>query len=603
MRNDSVSPRALALVPSVGQAVASPTGRQIAMVVECDARAAIHLVSLDGAPPRVLTADVSPTGARVWGPRDLDWSPDGRHLAFVASVDGRQDVWTIDVTTGSLRQITNYNWPDRTPRWSPDGRSLAIVTEIDGRDSIGVVDADGGWPRRLTDPAFHSADHAWSPDGRTLAFVSNRQPDQASHNLDLWAVDLQSGDERRLTEPDGNADTEPRWSPDGRRLVFVSERTGWKQVWTMAADGSDARPVAPETAEQTGPVWSPDGRRLAWVRGVGVTARLTVVAADDGQTVAVAPSAHGGTVADLSWFGEGEALCTVESSPVTAGEVWVRPIDGEVPTRLTAVVPAAVAALDLIEPSTVWVRGGDGLQIESLLFVPRGVRPGEERPALVYVHGGPTWQVMRGWLPEVQHLVSHGYTVIAPNFRGSTGYGRDFDRANDDDWGGGDLDDCVAAADELRRLPWIASDRIGIWGGSYGGYLTLLALGKRPDAFQVGIDLYGSSDEATLWLQTDAPGRRGIEQEIGSPLLRRSGFQAGAPLRYADRIRAPLLMLHGEDDQRVTLQQSEAMRTELDRLGKCYEYHRYPDEPHGFKRVDNWVDSQERIVDFLGRYL
>lgn len=603
MPGQPLTPRALAMAPIVGHAMASPAAPLVAVVVELDTRTHIALVPLDGGAPRRLTADVAPGGAKLWGTRDLDWSPDGRRLAFVAEVGGRQNVWTIDVETGELTRVTNHHWPDRTPRWSPDGRSLAVVTEVDGQDWIGVVDAAGGWPRRITDPAFTNYEPTWSPDGTRIAFTSKRDGDRRGHGREVWVVDVATGAETRLTEEDGNLDAEPAWSPDGSRIAFVSERTGWKQIWTVAPDGSDARPVAPEEAEQAAPTWSPDGTRLAWVVQRGVEARIAVVDAATGEAVAVAEGGLGGAVASPSWRSDGGALVVVESSPTAARDAWLRPVgDGEA-TAVTAGMPAALAACPLVEPSAVWYESGDGTRCEALLYTPADARPGEARPALVYVHGGPTWLIERRWIPEIQHLVAEGYTVIAPNFRGSTGYGRAFDRANDGDWGGGDLEDCVAAAEHLRGLPWVAPDRIGIWGGSYGGYMTLLALGKRPDAFQAGVDLFGSSDEATLWMQSDAVGRRGIEEEVGIPLRERAVFRAGAPLHYAEQIRAPLLMLHGEEDRRVTLEQSEAMQRALDRLGKVYEYHRYPGEPHGFRKIDNWVDAQERTVDFLGRYL
>ncbi len=598
-----LTPRAIAMAPIVGHAVASPTGAVAAVVVELDTRTHIELVPLDGGTPRRLTADVAPGGASLWGARDLDWSPDGQRLAFVAAVDDRQNVWTIETETGDLVRVTNYNWPDRTPRWSPDGASLAVVTEVDGQDWIGVVDAAGSWPRRLTDLACTSDEPAWSPDGSRIVFTSKRDGDRLGHGREVWVVDVATGAETRLTEEDGNLDAEPTWSPDGSRIAFVSERTGWKQVWTMAPDGSDARPLAPEDAEQTEPTWSPDGSRIAWISQRGVEADLAVADATTGERVVIAESGPDGAVASISWRSGGGAVLTVEASPTRVRDVWLRPLGTGEPAPVTASMPAALAACPLVEPESVWFDSGDGTRCQALLYVPADAQPGEARPALVYVHGGPTWLIDRRWLPEVQHLVAEGYTVIAPNFRGSTGYGRAFDRANDGDWGGGDLDDCVAAGKYLRGLPWVAPDRIGIWGGSYGGYMTLLALGKRPDAFQAGVDLFGSSDEATLWMQSDPVGRRGIEEEVGIPLRNRAAFRAGAPLHYAERITAPLLMLHGEEDRRVTLEQSEAMKRALDRLGKVYEYHRYPGEPHGFRRIDNWVDAQERTVDFLGRFL
>ncbi len=602
MRNRSVTPHAIACVPLIGQAVAAPRDSRVAYVVEHDARVQIVLLSLEERPSRTLTADVAPPSARTWGPRDIDWSPDGRSLAFVGGEHGESNLWMIDVETGDLRRLTHYNWSDHSPRWSPDGRWLSIVTEVDGIDCVNVVDRNGGWPRRLTDPSFPSAEPAWSPDGTTIAFQSNRGDDQRSHNRDIWIVDVASGDERRLTEADGHADTGPVWSPDGTRIAFVSERSGWKQIWTMTADGSDQHPLAPEEAEQIEPVWRPGGQHLAAVRRDGVVAEPLVIDATTGERVVLPSASAIGTIGSLSWFATGNALCAIAGSPTSANDIWKLPLAAE-PTRISDAMPATLVAQPLVQPSTIRFASGDGQEIEALLFTPHDVKPDEGRPGLVYVHGGPTWQVERSWLPEIQHLVGAGYTVLAPNFRGSTGYGRDFDRANDQDWGGGDLEDCVAAAAELRRLGWIAADRVGIWGGSYGGYLTLLALGKHPDVFQAGVDLYGSSDEATLWMQSDTPGRRGIEEEVGVPLLDRERFRAGAPLSYVDQIKAPLLMLHGEDDRRVTLAQSEAMRTALDRLGKVFEYHRYPGEPHGFRKIDNWIDVQVKTVDFLGRFL
>lgn len=598
MTSKPINPRAFAL-PLIGQAVASRVGNRVACVAELDARIQIVLLPGDGGPPRQLTADVAPPAARSWSGPDIDWSPDGRTLAFVGLDRGRSNVWTVHAETGDVRRTTNHNWTDRSPRWSPDGLSIAMVTEIDGVDTVGVAAAGGGWPRRLTALDTHASEPAWSPDGRALAVTATPVGDR-SHNRDIRAVDVATGAERRLTATDGNADTSPAWSPDGDRIAFVSERSGWKQVWTMAADGSDQRLVSPEEAEQTAPAWSPDGARLGWLSRRGIDADVVAFDIPAGDRVVL--PVNGGAPSSISWFADGDALCVVASSPVAAHDVWRLPLTGS-PTALTAMTPVALACVPLIEPAVVRYRSADGLEIEALLYTPSGVQDGEGRPGLVYVHGGPTWQVDRGWLPEVQHLASAGYTVIAPNFRGSTGYGRAFDRANDGDWGGGDLDDCVAAAEELRRLPWIDADRIGVWGGSYGGYLTLLAVGKRPRAFQAGVDLYGSSDEATLWMQSDTPGRRGIEEEVGTPLTDRARFRLGAPLRYADQIVAPLLMLHGEEDRRVTLAQSEAMRAAMERLGKVFEYHRYPGEPHGFRKIDNWVDVQEKIADFLGRHL
>jgi dipeptidyl aminopeptidase/acylaminoacyl peptidase len=243
----------------------------------------------------------------------------------------------------------------------------------------------------------------------------------------------------------------------------------------------------------------------------------------------------------------------------------------------------------------------DGLEIEGFLFRPADTST--RVPAVVYPHGGPTDCYGEEWDGHAQYFVDKGYAWFAINFRGSTGYGIEFERANHGDWGGRDVDDCIAAAHYLAGLDWVDDRRIGIYGASYGSYMALASLVREDNPFACGVAKYGDSDVLTSWAQGDREGREDLERMMGRPAENPEAYRAASPIHEIARITKPILVAHGELDARVHPKQSEELVAALDRIGATYEYVTYTTEGHGLLHREPQLHFYRRLERFLDWYL
>ena len=235
---------------------------------------------------------------------------------------------------------------------------------------------------------------------------------------------------------------------------------------------------------------------------------------------------------------------------------------------------------------------------------PRGASADHPVPAVVYPHGGPTMAYADEWDGHAQYFVDKGYAWLAPNFRGSTGYGREYERLNHGMWGVDDTKDCLAAADYLRTLDWVDGDRLAIFGASYGSYMALLAVTDDPEhRFRCAVPKYGDCDIVTSWAQGDREGVQDLERMMGTPATAREAYRAGSAFHRLENVQVPLLIAHGELDERVSPKQSEQLVTELRRLGKTFEYVTYPTEAHGLLRAGPQLDYYRRLERFLDWHL
>src|SRR5262245_1745778 len=276
------------------------------------------------------------------------------------------------------------------------------------------------------------------------------------------------------------------------------------------------------------------------------------------------------------------------------------------PVRLTTSLSRAIDPADLVDSQVVRFQSFDGLVIPSIFYKPRQATPEHKVPALVWVHGGPGGQTTKGYDPLVQYLVNHGYAVLGINNRGSSGYGQSFFTADDRKHGREPLRDCVEAKAFLRSMPDIDPDRIGIIGGSYGGYMVLAALAFQPEAFSVGVDLFGVSN----WLRTleSMPAyweaqRLALYQEIGDPVKDREMLRAISPVFHADRIRRPLMVLQGRNDPRVIQPESDDIVAAVKKNGVPVEYIVFADEGHGFTKKKNQIEGYSAVLTFLDKHL
>jgi dipeptidyl aminopeptidase/acylaminoacyl peptidase len=274
------------------------------------------------------------------------------------------------------------------------------------------------------------------------------------------------------------------------------------------------------------------------------------------------------------------------------------------PRTLLAPAPLSVRRAPHVAPEDVAFPSFDGLEIPGFLFRPRGASADQPVPAVVYPHGGPTDAYRDDWDGDAQYFLDKGYAWLAVNFRGSTGYGRDFERLNHGVWGVEDTKDCLAAADFLRTLDWVDGERLAILGASYGSYMALLSVTDDPERrFRCAVTMYGDCDIVTSWAQGDREGVQDLERMMGPPAQARAAYRAGSPVHRLTEVQVPILIGHGERDARVSPRQSEELVSELRRLGKTFEYVTYPTEAHGFLRAGPQVDFYRRVERFLDWYL
>ncbi|HEY7968405.1 MAG TPA: prolyl oligopeptidase family serine peptidase, partial [Candidatus Limnocylindrales bacterium] len=318
----------------------------------------------------------------------------------------------------------------------------------------------------------------------------------------------------------------------------------------------------------------------------------------------------------VGFTADGTGLVAIGESQDRPQDVWVLPVPGVAPagsrprqvtSSMPAVLAAAFAPERTIQGERFSFKARDGLKIEGTLWRPTsatGKRGTARVPAVLYPHGGPTWQAYRAWVPFKQLLAREGFAFLDVDFRGSTGYGKAFRDANTGEWGNADSHDMVDAARWVAGQPW-SNGRLAIYGGSYGGYLVLTSLVDEPGLWSAGVDLYGDSEIAESYRHGDRPGRLDLARMMGSPddPAKAEAYRRGSPLYRAERIEAPLLILHGRKDRRVVPLMSEKMVEALEIEGKYHEVHWYDDEGHGWDRPENKRDAFNRIRAFLRRHL
>jgi dipeptidyl aminopeptidase/acylaminoacyl peptidase len=565
------------------------TDRRRAVMIEDAETSDVWLLDLETlGPPQRLTTGRDP--APYWEDVEPQLSPNGEMVAY--AVEGH--VWVAPVAGGPPRKLVEGS----SPVWTPDGR-LVIGVERDDTSRLAVVDADDAWPHRLAtthgdlDSYGDEGDAAVSPDGTEVAYMFWARADLKRGEIRVAALD--GGAVRTVASSDGMMADSPAWSPDGRTIAYRSESSGWHELHVVGSDGSGEHRLTSAEADHSQAEWHPDGDRLVAVRGRRNRFDLVVVSASDGSAEVVA---EGGTWSYPHWTAAGGIVAAYEDH-ATAPELRTIEPAGE-PRTVHAPAPLPIRSAPHAALEDVVFTSFDGLEIPGFLMRPSEASMGRPVPAVVYPHGGPTDAYTDAWDGHAQYFVDRGYAWLAVNFRGSTGYGRDFERLNHDDWGVGDTKDCLAAADFLRMLDWVDGERLGIFGASYGSYMALLAVTDDPEyRFRSAVCKYGDCDITTSWAQGDREGVQDLDRMMGAPSGAREAYIAGSPYHRLENIQVPLLIAHGERDERVSPKQSEQLVAGLRRLGKTFEYVTYPTEAHGFLRAGPQLDFYRRLERFL----
>ncbi len=569
----------------------SPDGETIAFIWDREELSDVYVMPAAGGWPGRVSTDRAMVA--YWADETPQWAPDGQWLAF--TIGGH--VHVAPASGGIPRQISDFTASASSPVWLPDSRRLLVSVERQEHQQLLLTDIDGTWPRLLVADAEGDAwDAQVSPAGDFVAYTF--RPFADLQRLDICVVETDSGRVQQLTDVPGLRNWGARWSPDGAWLAFLSQRSGYNEIWLMRGNGQELQQLTMVGADIGELAWSPDGKRLACTVNRGGAFDLALVSVPGGELRDVRQG-HG-VFAALNWAPDGKSL-------VAAYESWSQPPDlyrvllpgGEM-QQLTFSNPPALAANDLVQPERVSYESYDGLEIPAFLYRPQ--QP--NGAAVVYIHGGPSSLYGFDWDIFGQYLTAKGYTYFCPNYRGSTGYGLDFEKANYGDWGQGDVQDCLYAARYLATLSHIDPTRLAIFGSSYGGYLVACCLSRDDDnLYAAGISKYGDANLATSWAQCNRDLRLYTEIFLGHPRDNRAVFESGSPIYQVERVQKPVLILHGLLDHVVPPQASEEWAQALRRAGKRFEYKTYAGEPHGFLKRATQLDAYRRIERFLDWHL
>ncbi len=515
-----------------------------------------------------------------------DFQGDERFDIFLMSVDGR-----------TSRNLTPNSPESIAPRvrWSLSGDMLAYSSNRSGKFHIYTIPVSGGEPQLLHEHAYVDFDPEWSPDGKMIAFASLvKGQDQG-----VFISSLDQKQFIRLSDQGREIEaSEPVWSPDGRSLAFVSAEKGMYDIGIFSLEYESVTWLTDGKYECHNPIWSPKGDQLIYELNLNGNIILTRHTLSGGaETIQLAPGIH----SDARFTSEGGKILFLYNGPKSPNDLWEYALEKREFVQLTKSLPPSLDTSSFGSPRSVAYKSSDGREIPSLLFTSEDARG--RRPTVVYIHGGPTAQFTNSWNPLIQELLDRGYAILAPNYRGSTGYGREFREANRFVMGKLDLDDVVKGVDFLVGEGIADPARVVVTGGSFGGYLTMCALTKYPDLWAAGSALVPFLN----WFTEIANERDDLQywdrQNMGDPEKDEARLREASPIFFLDRVKAPVQLIAGAHDPRCPAAETIQARDELQKLGKQAEVILYEDEGHGFRKLNNRVDAYKKSVKFLSEYL
>ncbi|MDR3749775.1 MAG: S9 family peptidase [Acidobacteriota bacterium] len=581
------------------------------------------------------------------------WSPDGKQIAFISNLSGRNNIWLVPATGGWPMQLTISDQRQAQPAWSPDGTCIAYMSDHDGNEQwdIFLVSPRTGDVVNLTvSPESAEEEPTWSPSGRQIAYVSKPKTG-SSFEIDLMDVATRHVEHLTTNTPKELSNYRPIFSRDGKFLVYTQSHATGKDSniflldlatkqstnltqhegeHTYSADDlspdgktilltSDAHngydnggllDIATKKIEWlTNDKWqihagtfSPDGKSLTWTANVDGDTNIYSYALASKRAEALPLKTGVNTLGGnpLPYTRDGSKLLYYHNGPDAPSDVWVYDIASKKSQQVTHSLMAGLRSADMVEPYLVHYPSRDGKwTISALAYVPNNIQRNGKFPTIVYIHGGPASQTVNSFNRFIQYIVNQGYVVIAPNYRGSTGFGKEFNDANRGDAGGGELHDVLDAAEWIKETGFIDPKKLIVMGGSYGGYLSMMAVTKAPDMWAAAVPIVPFVNWATEIANEDPLLREYDLATMGDPVENKALYDDRSPINFVAQIKAPLLLLAGGNDPRCPKEEAQQVADAVKKHGGKAQLKIYENEGHGFARVENQIDAYQRVSDFL----
>jgi dipeptidyl aminopeptidase/acylaminoacyl peptidase len=636
----AVAPDDLFALKDAGEARISPDGAMIVYTVTAIDRekngyvSNLWLVPANGGQPvQLTTGDASDSTPR--------WSPDGKKIAFASSRDGKSALWIIDVASRQMREVAPWERSNfflskagEMFCWSPDSKQIAfiaaekpklpestdprVITRLQYktrtsfsdnlRSHIFIVSIEDGKTRQLTRGRADEHSINWSPKGDEIIFLSNREKDPDFHlNYDIFAVDPATGTERRLTQTQG-CEFAPLWSPDGEFIAYTATKRNLTtidsiaedtRVWVIDRKGAEAKEVsAAFDRRASSPQWSADGKQIFFLAG------------DHGKTLIYSVSAEGGPATAVfdgqfqigSFSAAAGNFAFLRTDETTPAEIFsAKTIGGEM-RKLTSLNSDAVAEWNLVKSENLKFKSFDGAEIEGWLARPAQAASGKKCPLILTIHGGPHGMYGYGFNLTNQIYAARGFAVLYINPRGSTGYGQKFSDGCVNEWGGGDYQDLMKGVDyALAQYDWLDANRMGVTGGSYGGFMTNWIITQTP-RFKVAVASASLSNLISFYATSLYQDLIHVEFK-GFPWDNYDLLWKYSPIRYVKNVTTPTMFIHGEQDNDVHITQAEEMYMGLRRRGIETAMARYPREGHGLREPAHRLDQINRMLAWFDRFI
>jgi dipeptidyl aminopeptidase/acylaminoacyl peptidase len=600
MQNFSIEK--LYMTRQIGDSTWSPDGKQIAFISNISGRSNLWLVPAGGGWPTQLTISDQRQAQPVW-------SPDGTWIAYISDHDGDEqwDIFLVSPKTGDVVNLTMS--PDSAevePAWSPDGHQIAYATKPKTGSSyeIDLMDVTTRHLRHLTKNTpkeLGNENPIFSRDGKFLVYT---QSHAAGKDANVFLCDLASGRSTNLTPHEGQhnflaADI----SPDSKSVLITSDaHNGYDNVGLVDIASKKIDWLTSDKWELNAGSFSPDGKSLTWTANVDGNTNIYSydIVRHCAEPLPIKPGVNSLAGNPLPYTRDGSKLLYDHNGADAPGDLWVYDVASKQSQQVTHALVGGLRSADMVEPYLVHYPSRDGKwTLSAFAYVPNNIQRNGKFPAIVYIHGGPAGQSVDLFNRFIQYIVNQGYLVIAPNYRGSTGYGKQFTDANLGDAGGGDLNDVLDAAEWIKKSGFVDPKKMIVMGGSYGGYLSMMAVTKAPDMWAAAVSIVPFVNWFTEIANEDPSLREYDLATMGDPVKNKALYEDRSPINFVAQIKAPLLLLAGGNDPRCPADEAQQVADAVKKRGGTVQLKIYKDEGHGFSRVENQIDAYQRVSDFL----